>query len=171
MPSWTSGADKAVGAAPPHRQLHPVGVEERQVDGGVQGGGGDDLLEGDRLAAPRFADNQQVALGKRDRGLGAVLSDADGDRLPQRHDFIEEGYQVLFERHGRRFGHAVETLTGRMPTPDEAHTLNLSADIPVVHVLRTSYDVNKEHIHTLESVYAADKHVFRIRQPDGTDAF
>src|SRR5438128_979266 len=57
-------------------------------------------------------------------------------------DFIEEGYQVLFERHGRRFGHAVETLTGRMPTPDEAHTLQLAADVPVVHVLRTSYDVN-----------------------------
>ena len=86
-------------------------------------------------------------------------------------DFIEEGYQVLFERHGRRFGHAVETLTGRMPTPDEAHTLKLAADIPVVHVLRTSYDVNKEHIHTLESVCAADKHVFRVRQADGTDAF
>ena len=86
-------------------------------------------------------------------------------------DFIEEGYQVLFERHGRRFGHAVETLTGRMPTPDEAQTLQLAADVPVVHVLRTSYDVNKEHIHTLESVCAADKHVFRVRQPDGTDAF
>ena len=86
-------------------------------------------------------------------------------------DFIEEGYQVLFERHGRRFGHAVETLTGRMPTPDEAHTLQLAADVPVVHVLRTSYDVDNEHIHTLESVCAADKHVFRIRQPDGTDAF
>src|SRR5438132_469718 len=86
-------------------------------------------------------------------------------------DFIEEGYQVLFERHGRRFGHAVETLTGRMPTHDEAHTLQLPTDVPVVEVLRTSYDVNKEHIHTLESVCAADKHVFRIRQPDGTDAF
>src|SRR5437660_959370 len=89
-------------------------------------------------------------------------------------DSIWQGYQVLFERHGRRFGHAVETLTGRMPTPDEAHTLQLAAvltDVPVVHVLRTSYDVNNEHIHTLESVCAADKHIFRIRQPDGTDAF
>lgn len=86
-------------------------------------------------------------------------------------DFVEEGYQVLFERHGRKFGRAVETLTGRMPTPDEAHTLELTDDVPVVHVLRTSHDINNHHIHTLESVCAADKHVFLIRQPEGTDAF
>jgi DNA-binding GntR family transcriptional regulator len=84
---------------------------------------------------------------------------------------VEEGYQVLFERHGRKFGRAVETLTGRMPTPDEAQTLELADEVPVVHVLRTSYDVAKQHIHMLESLCAADKHVLLIRQPEGTDAF
>jgi len=86
------GADEALRAALPHRQLHPVGVEEREVHGVVQGGSSDDLLQRHGLAAAGLAAEEQVALGKRDRRLGTVFGDADGDRLPQRHRWgIQQG--------------------------------------------------------------------------------
>jgi GntR family transcriptional regulator len=98
------------------------------------------------------------------------LSLVEGTSLSD-HDFVGEGFQVLFERLGYQFGHAIETLTARMPTPVEAHTLRLASDVPVVQVLRSSYDINDNPIHTLESICAADRHVFPVRQAEGDNVF
>lgn len=86
-------------------------------------------------------------------------------------DFVEGGLQVLFEGRGLRFGRALETLAARMPTPDEARTLQLEAGVPVVHILRSSYDTDDNPVHTLESICAANRHVFPIRQPEGDTVF
>ena|SRR5680860_677495 len=86
-------------------------------------------------------------------------------------DFVEGGLQVALEAMGRRFGRAVEALTARMPSPEEADTLQLEADAPVVQVIRSSYDVHDEPIHTLETICAANRHVFYVRHAENNDVF
>lgn len=86
-------------------------------------------------------------------------------------DFIPGGLQGALEQLGHRFGGADEELTARMPTPYEAEALDLGPGTPVVCVLRGSYDVDAHPVHALETICAADRHVFRIRQVTGTDTF
>lgn len=85
--------------------------------------------------------------------------------------FVEGGLQGFFENQGLRFGRALETLTARLPKPFEAEMLEISSEIPVVEILRTSYDYHDRPVHTLETVCAGDKHLFRIRQIDGDEVF
>lgn len=95
---------------------------------------------------------------------------AEGTALMQ-PDFVEGGLQVLLEDLGRHFGRAEDTLTARMPSPEEARMLRLAKDVPVVHVLRTAYDTDEKAVHTLETICAADRHVFVVRQVEGDTAF
>jgi len=85
--------------------------------------------------------------------------------------FMEGGLQKLFESHGRRFGHARETLTARPPTAEEADLLKLREGVAVVHIVRASFDADATMVHTLESICAADKHVFVVNQLPGDQAF
>jgi len=95
-----------------------------------------------------------------------TLSFTDGTALAD-PDFVEGGFQVVFDRMGVRFGHATETLTARMPSKEEVRILQLDKGVPVVEVLRSSYDVDGRPVHTLETICAADRHVFVINQmPD-----
>lgn len=81
--------------------------------------------------------------------------------------FLEGGLQALFERQGRRFGRAEETLVARMPAAHEAQVLEMGADEPVVEILRTSYDEGGNPVHTLQTVCVASRHVFAVTpQPD-----
>jgi GntR family transcriptional regulator len=86
-------------------------------------------------------------------------------------DFIEGGLQQLFERHGRRFGHARETLTARLPNRSEAELLQIDDNVPVVHIVRASFDAEGDMVHILESICAADKHVFVVTQMPGDNVF
>jgi hypothetical protein len=78
------GADQPGGRALPDGQLDQLGVEQRELDRGVQGSHRDQELEDVGLAGPGLPTEQEVALGEGDGDLGAVLVDPDGDRLPQR---------------------------------------------------------------------------------------
>ena len=78
-------------------------------------------------------------------------------------DFVGEGLQAHFEGRGLRFGRLLETLTARPPTAEEAAALELSAPEPVVQILRSSYEAGGLHVHTLESICAAGRHLFEIR--------
>lgn len=86
-------------------------------------------------------------------------------------DFVPGGLQGALEALGCRFGSAAETLVAHMPTPYEVETLALERDTPVVRVTRGSYDIHGQPVHTLETVCAADRHVFRVQQVTGADAF
>lgn len=86
-------------------------------------------------------------------------------------DFVPGGLQDALDDLGYRFGHAEETLTARSPIPYESHTLDLDESTPVVQVVRSSYDARGNPVHTLETVCAADRHIFRIQQVTGIDAF
>ncbi|MGQ0678116.1 MAG: GntR family transcriptional regulator [Actinomycetota bacterium] len=85
--------------------------------------------------------------------------------------FIDGGLQKLFESHGRRFGHARETLTARAATSQEAEVLELGSTDPVVQIIRTSFDAQGEAVHTLETICAATRHVFVVTQLPGDTAF
>jgi GntR family transcriptional regulator len=87
------------------------------------------------------------------------------------HDFIPGGLQQLFEKHGRRFGHARETLTARPPNRSEARLLQIDDRVPVVHIVRASFDTEGGAVHILESICAADKHVFAVTQMPGDETF
>lgn len=99
-----------------------------------------------------------------------TFSLADGTALAD-PDFVEGGFQVVLDRMGVQFDHATETLTARMPSKEEAHILQLDKGVPVVQVLRSSYDVDGRPVHTLETICAADKHVFVINQLPGDVVF
>jgi GntR family transcriptional regulator len=86
-------------------------------------------------------------------------------------NFIPGGFQQLFDKHGRRFGHARETLTARLPNRSEAQLLQIDGDVPVVHIVRASFDADGDAVHILESICAADKHVFVVTQMPGDRAF
>jgi DNA-binding GntR family transcriptional regulator len=86
-------------------------------------------------------------------------------------EFIAGGLQQLFENHGRRFGNAQETLVARPATSQEAELLELGPGAPVVQIVRASFDDAGNMIHTLESICAADKHVFVVTQAPGDEVF
>lgn len=85
--------------------------------------------------------------------------------------FLEGGLQQLFDRSGRAFGRAEETLVARMPSPEEADLLAIQPDEPVAEIVRSSFDDSGEPVHTLQTICAASRHVFVVRQPPGDRVF
>lgn len=98
------------------------------------------------------------------------LALAEGSPL-EAPDFVPGGLQEALEGMGCRFGRADETLTARMPSSYESEMLELVSGVPVVAVLRSSYDANERPVHTLETICAADRHIFRIQQATAADVF
>ncbi|HEX2052937.1 MAG TPA: UTRA domain-containing protein, partial [Actinomycetota bacterium] len=85
--------------------------------------------------------------------------------------FLQGGLQQLFDRHGRRFGRAEETLVARIPATEEAQLLQIDSADPVVELLRTSYDDAGRAVHTLQTICAASRHIFVVRQMPGDAVF
>ncbi|PZG50455.1 hypothetical protein C1I98_10450 [Spongiactinospora gelatinilytica] len=93
-----------------------------------------------------------------------------GTRIAQ-PGFVLPTLQAALEALGHRFGRAEEVLTARRPTALEAETLDLDPGEWVVQVVRTGYGTDGTPVHTLETICAADRHVFPIRQVTGADEF
>jgi GntR family transcriptional regulator len=71
----------------------------------------------------------------------------------------------------RRVSHSVDELVGRMPTPDEARALALSAGVPVIRILRTVYDAGDVPVEVQDTIAASDRHAFRYEvSMDGAPA-
>lgn len=85
--------------------------------------------------------------------------------------FLKGGLQEMFDRHGRVFGRAEETLIARLPSGEEAALLHIDPADPVVEIVRTSFDQDLKPVHTLQTVCAATRHVFDVRHPPGDRAF
>lgn len=85
--------------------------------------------------------------------------------------FLEGGLQELFSRHGRRFGRAEETLAARPADPGEPELLAIAPGAPVVEIVRTSYDDGGRPVHTLQTICAAERHLFDVRQMPGDAVF
>ena len=85
--------------------------------------------------------------------------------------FLEPSLQAAIEALGHRFGHADERLTARPSTPYEARTLLIDSSEWVVQILRVSFNRDGTPVHALETICAASRHVFPIRQIPGDDEF
>ncbi|MFI6324284.1 UTRA domain-containing protein [Nonomuraea sp. NPDC050556] len=86
-------------------------------------------------------------------------------------EFVQPSLQSALTALGYAFGHAEENLTARPPTSFERETLELESGEWVVQVLRASYSTEGTAIHVLETICAANRHIFPIGQVSGYDEF
>ena len=68
------------------------------------------------------------------------------------------------EEQGHRLTSFEEEFSARMPTPDEAHSLDLPTGVPVLDLIRIAHAGDRA-VEVLVSVIAADKHVFHYAVP------
>ncbi|MFF3442050.1 UTRA domain-containing protein [Streptosporangium sp. NPDC002721] len=85
--------------------------------------------------------------------------------------FVRPSLQSALVALGHTFGHAEENLTARPPTSFEYETLELEPGEWVVQVLRAGYSDVDVPVHVLETICAANRHVFPIGQVSGHDEF
>lgn len=97
--------------------------------------------------------------------------DLFGDTALAQPAFMEPSLQAAIEALGYRFGGAEEHLVARPASGEEARLLQLDEGEWVVRILRVSFDRDGAAVHALETVCAASRHVFPIRQLPGTDQF
>jgi GntR family transcriptional regulator len=62
------------------------------------------------------------------------------------------------EELGHRLGRFQEDVSARMPLPDEARALRLSAGMPVIRVVRTAFDEQGTPVEVNDMVLAADRY-------------
>ncbi|MFC5829241.1 GntR family transcriptional regulator [Nonomuraea insulae] len=93
-----------------------------------------------------------------------------GTRLAE-PGFVQPSLQSALIALGHTFGHAEENLTARPPTAFERETLELEPGEWIVQILRVSYSTEGTPVHVLETICAAGRHVFSIRQVAGHDEF
>ena len=74
------------------------------------------------------------------------------------------GVYARIEEQGLLLTRFEEELQARMPTPDEAHSLQLAPGVPVLDLVRTAYAGDRA-VEVLVSVAAADKHIFHYAFP------
>ncbi|WP_326645335.1 UTRA domain-containing protein [Streptosporangium sp. NBC_01755] len=86
-------------------------------------------------------------------------------------EFVKPSLQSALVALGHAFGHAEEDLTARPPTSFEYETLELEPGEWVVQVLRAGYSSEDTPVHVLETICAANRHVFSIGQVSGYDEF
>ena len=97
------------------------------------------------------------------------LMDLARDTRLQEPQIIDEGMHIFMERTlGRQYGRYTVELSARMPTAEKAALLRLSRGTPVLRILHSDYDLNGEPLEVVESIFAADKHVFVTEWPDST---
>jgi len=94
---------------------------------------------------------------------------ADGTRLESPGP-LPEGPDNLIEGLGHKFARGVELLRARMPTPDEAHLLELEPGVPVVRMLHIDYDPDGRMLQVVDDLYAGDRHEFAFEwaEPEGS---
>ncbi|WP_436763522.1 GntR family transcriptional regulator [Streptosporangium sp. V21-05] len=93
-----------------------------------------------------------------------------GTRLAE-PGFVKPSLQSALVALGHTFGHAEENLTARPPTSFEYETLELEPGEWVVQVLRAGYSDEDVPVHVLETICAANRHIFPIGQVSGHDEF
>ncbi|MFD1544175.1 UTRA domain-containing protein [Nonomuraea guangzhouensis] len=98
-------------------------------------------------------------------------ADLFGDTRLAEPEFMQPSFQSALTALGYTFGHAEENLTARPPTPFERETLELEPSEWIVQVLRASYSTEGTPIHVLETICAANRHIFPIGQVSGCDEF
>jgi DNA-binding GntR family transcriptional regulator len=92
-----------------------------------------------------------------DLAAGTSLSSAELLNESVRHH--------LYERKRVRFDHAVERITARHPTSEEATLLNVGADAPVLGVVIAVYDATKAPLQVVDLVLPGERHELHDAYP------
>jgi DNA-binding GntR family transcriptional regulator len=64
-----------------------------------------------------------------------------------------------------RFDHAVERISARQPTGEEAGLLQVTADVPVLNVIVTAYDATARPLQVVDIVLPGDRHEIHDAYP------
>jgi GntR family transcriptional regulator len=64
-----------------------------------------------------------------------------------------------------RFDHAVERISARQPTGEEAALLHVSPDVPVLNVIVTVYDATVQPLQVMDLVLPGDRHEIHDAYP------
>ncbi|MCQ8835019.1 GntR family transcriptional regulator [Streptomyces malaysiensis] len=75
------------------------------------------------------------------------------------------GIYARLEEMGHRLDHFDEEIRARMPSPAEVRTLQLASGVPVIHLVRTAYDVEGRAVEVCDTVMAADAYVLAYQLP------
>jgi GntR family transcriptional regulator len=75
------------------------------------------------------------------------------------------GIYARLEEAGHRLERFAEEVSARMPSPEEARALRLTAGVPVITVVRTAYDNNGVAVEICDTVMAADRYVLHYELP------
>jgi GntR family transcriptional regulator len=79
--------------------------------------------------------------------------DAAGTGLERPHTFGRPLYQEVEEVTGRRYATATDHLTARLPSREEAETLQIRPDTPVLALLHVAYDAEHRPIEVAQAVW------------------
>jgi GntR family transcriptional regulator len=79
--------------------------------------------------------------------------DAAGTSLERPHAFGRPLYQEVEEVTGRRYTTARDHLTARLPSREEAETLQIRPDTPVLALLHVAYDADHRPIEVAQAVW------------------
>lgn len=77
------------------------------------------------------------------------------------------GIYARLEDAGHRLARFTEEVSARMPTPEEARSLRLTAGTPVFGLVRTAYDTSGRAVEVCDTVMAADRFVLSYELPAG----
>jgi GntR family transcriptional regulator len=123
------------------------------------------LSEGEPVLIRRrrmLADGQPVQLATSYLPLRLV----EGTQIEQ-VDTGPGGTYARLEELGHRLGRFQEDVSARMPLPDEARALRLSAGMPVIRVVRTAFDKQGAPVEVNDIVLAADRYELTYILPAG----
>jgi GntR family transcriptional regulator len=84
---------------------------------------------------------------------------AEGTRIAEAADLPAGVHAELEQQLGYELDRFVEELTFRMPTPEEARALSITAGVPVVRLLRTLYARSGKPLEVSDFLLAGDRHV------------
>jgi GntR family transcriptional regulator len=73
--------------------------------------------------------------------------------------------QELQTRKKVRLDHAVERISARKPSGEEAGLLQVAADAPVLNVIVTAYDAESKPVHVTDLVLPGDRHEIHDAYP------
>jgi DNA-binding GntR family transcriptional regulator len=97
--------------------------------------------------------------------LWLPLEVAKGTELASAELLGESIRQHLQARKKVRLDHAVERISARKPTGEEAGLLEVAADAPVLNVIVTAYDAVSKPVHVTDIVLPGDRHEIHDAYP------
>jgi GntR family transcriptional regulator len=106
--------------------------------------------------APLLARRYLVRTGDAPVELGVSWfrpRDVAGTDLERQQTFGRPLYQEVEELTGRRYATAADHLTARLPTRDEAETLQIRPDTPVLALLHIAYDAEHKPIEVAQAAW------------------